>query len=100
MFFLYGLIVLFGMWGEFILLIMVVIGLFICVVSFGMIVFIVVMIYVDVIGYGVDVKMVGVFFDGDFYLIIFDDWLLWIFFFLVLILKGFGFILVDVLLGV
>lgn len=98
-FFPYGLIVLLGTWGEFILPIMVVIGLFTRAASLGMIVFIVVMTYVDVTGHGVDAKTVGAFFDGDPYSIISDDRLLWIFLLLVPTLKGPGFISLDALLG-
>lgn len=98
-FFPYGLIVLLGTWGEFILPIMVVIGLFTRAASLGMIVFIVVMTYVDVTGHGVDAKTVGALFDGDPYSIISDDRLLWIFLLLVPTLKGPGFISLDALLG-
>lgn len=98
-FFPYGFIVLLGTWGEFILPIMVVIGLFTRAASLGMIVFIVVMTYVDVTGHGVDAKTVGALFDGDPYSIISDDRLLWIFLLLVATLKGPGFISLDALLG-
>ncbi|MTI00113.1 DoxX family protein [Roseibium sp. RKSG952] len=98
-FFPYGLIVLLGTWGELVLPILVVVGLFTRAASLGMIVFICVMTYVDITGHGVDAKTIGAFFDGDPYSIISDDRLLWCFVLLVPMLKGPGVISVDALLG-
>jgi len=98
-FFPYGLIVLLGTWGEFILPVLVVVGLFTRAASLGMIVFILVMSYVDITGHGADAKTVGALFDGDPYAIISDDRLLWIFLLLVPALKGGGLISLDTLLG-
>lgn len=98
-FFPYGLIVLLGTWGEFILPILVVVGLFTRFASLGMIVFIVVMTYVDITGHSVDAKTIGALFDGDPYSIISDDRLLWIFLLLVPMLKGPGNVSLDWLLG-
>ncbi|TWI82266.1 putative oxidoreductase [Roseibium hamelinense] len=98
-FFPYGLIVLLGTWGEFVLPLLVVIGLFTRAASLGMIVFIGVMTYVDIVGHGVDTKTIGAFFDGDPYAIIADDRLLWVFLLLVPMLKGPGLISLDALLG-
>ena len=72
-FFPYGLIVLLGTWGEFVLPILVVVGLFTRAVSLGMIVFIIVMSYVDITGHGADAKTIGALFDGEPYAIIADD---------------------------
>jgi putative oxidoreductase len=99
-FFPYGLIVLLGTWGEFILPVLVVVGLFTRAASLGMIVFIIVMTYVDITGHGADAKTIGALFDGDPYAIIADDRLLWIFLLLVPTLKGPGLISLDALLGV
>ena len=98
-FFPYGLIVLLGTWGEFILPVLVVVGLFTRFASVGMIVFICVMSYVDVYGHGADAKTIGALFDGQPYAIISDDRLLWIFLLLVPALKGGGVFSLDWLLG-
>jgi putative oxidoreductase len=98
-FFPYGLIVLLGTWGEFILPVLVVVGLFTRFASLGMIVFILVMSYVDITGHGADAKTIGALFDGEPYAIISDDRLLWIFLLLVPMLKGPGLISLDALLG-
>ncbi|GAA0776925.1 DoxX family protein [Roseibium denhamense] len=98
-FFPYGLIVLLGTWGEFILPVLVVVGLFTRAASLGMIVFIVVMSYVDITGHGADAKTIGALFDGDPYSIIADDRLMWIFLLLVPTLKGPGALSLDWLLG-
>ncbi|WP_298984578.1 DoxX family protein [uncultured Roseibium sp.] len=98
-FFPYGLIVLLGTWGEFILPLLVVVGLFTRFASLGMIVFIIVMTYVDITGHGADAKTIGALFDGEPYAIISDDRLLWIFLLLVPTLKGPGVISLDWLLG-
>lgn len=98
-FFPYGLIVLLGTWGEFLLPILVVVGLFTRAASLGMIVFILVMSYVDITGHGADAKTIGAFFDGDPYAKILDDRLLWIFLLLVPTLKGGGLFSLDTLLG-
>ncbi len=98
-FFPYGLMVLLGTWGEFILPVLVVVGLFTRAASLGMIVFILVMSYVDITGHGADAKTIGALFDGDPYAIISDDRLLWIFLLMVPMLKGPGMISLDAFLG-
>lgn len=98
-FFPYGLMVLLGTWAEFILPVLVVVGLFTRAASLGMIVFIGVMTYVDITGHGVDAKTIGALFDGDPYAIISDDRLLWIFLLLVPLLKGPGLFSLDALFG-
>ncbi|WP_282047061.1 DoxX family protein [Roseibium album] len=98
-FFPYGLIVVLGIWAEFILPVLVVVGLFTRFASLGMIVFIIVMTYVDITGHGVDAKTIGALFDGKPYAIIADDRLLWIFLLLVPTLKGPGVISLDWLFG-
>lgn len=98
-FFPYGLIVLLGTWAEFILPVLVVVGLFTRAASLGMIVFIIVMSVVDVTGHSVDAKTIGALFDGDPYSVISDDRLLWIFLLLVPVLKGPGYLSLDTILG-
>lgn len=98
-FFPYGLIVLLGTWGELILPILVVVGLFTRAVSLGMIVFIIVMSYVDIVGHKVDEATIGALFDNPSSSLIVDQRLLWIFVLLVLVLKGPGKISLDALFG-
>ncbi|MEP3049081.1 MAG: DoxX family protein [Roseibium sp.] len=98
-FFPYGLMVLLGTWGEFLLPVMVVLGLFTRFASLGMIIFILVMSYVDINGHGADASTIGALFDGQPYAKILDDRLLWIFLLLVPMLKGPGLISLDALLG-
>ncbi len=95
----YGLIVLVGTLGEFILPFLIVVGLFTRFASVGMIIFICVMTYVDITGHGLDAKSIGKFFDNDPYSIVSDDRLLWIFLLLVPTLKGPGVISLDWLFG-
>jgi putative oxidoreductase len=98
-FFPYGLIVLFGTWGEFILPVLVTIGLFTRISSLGMIIFVVVMTYVDITGHHVDAATIGTLFDGNPGSAIADQRLMWVFVLLVPVLKGPGLISLDALLG-
>lgn len=87
-----SLIVLMGTYAEFILPVLIVIGLLTRLASLAMIGFIVVMSYVDVTGHGVDA---GNMFDGQAYDLIMDQRLFWIFALIVLVLKGAGPISAD-----
>ena len=95
----YGLLVLLGTWGEFILPVLVIVGLFTRAASLGMIVFIIVMTYVDIIGHGVDAATIGALFDGDPNSKISDDRLMWIVVLLFPLFKGPGAISLDALFG-
>ena len=97
-FFPYGIIVLLGTWAEFILPVLIVIGLFTRAASLAMIGFIIVMSYVDITGHGVDAKTIGAPFDGLPTGLIADQRLLWIFLLLVLVVKGAGALSLDALL--
>ena len=97
-FFPYGLIVLLGTWAEFILPVLIVLGLFTRAASLAMIGFIVVMSYVDITGHGVDAKTIGMPFDGIPTGMIADQRLLWCLLLLVLVIKGAGAISLDALL--
>ena len=79
-----------GMYGELILPILVVIGLFTRIAALGMIVFVFVMSYVDVNLHGLDAKSVGSFFDGDPGALIYDQRLLWVLLLMVLVVRGAG----------
>lgn len=94
----YGLIVLLGTWAEFILPVLIVIGLFTRAASLAMIGFIVVMSYVDITGHAVSAKTIGAPFDGLPTGLIADQRLLWIFLLLVLVVKGAGALSLDALL--
>lgn len=95
----YGLIVLLGTWGEFLLPAMVVLGLFTRAASLGMIVFILVMTYVDITGHFLDAETIGAFFDGKSNSLIADQRLLWVTVLLVPLLKGGGLVSLDAVLG-
>ncbi|SHM45287.1 DoxX family membrane protein [Roseibium suaedae] len=97
-FFPYGLIVLLGTWAEFVLPVLVVLGLFTRVASFGMIGFIIVMTFVDITGHGVDAETIGRMFDGNPSSLIADQRLMWIMILLVPALKGAGKISLDAML--
>lgn len=98
-FFPYGLIVLLGTWGEFILPVLVTVGLFTRISSLGMIIFVIVMTYVDITGHHVDAATIGALFDGNPGSVIADQRLMWVFVLLVPVLKGPGIISLDALLG-
>ncbi|MEJ8473107.1 DoxX family protein [Roseibium algae] len=98
-FFPYGLIVLLGTWSEFILPVLVTIGLFTRAASLGMICFVVVMSYVDITGHHVEAATIGALFDGNPSGLIADQRLMWVFVLLVPMLKGPGLVSLDALLG-
>lgn len=98
-FFPYGLIVLLGTWSEFVLPVLVTLGLFTRLASLGMIGFIIVMTYVDITGHHVDSATIGALFDGNPGGVIADQRLMWVFVLLVPALKGGGLISLDSLLG-
>jgi len=88
------LVVLAGTWAEFILPLLIVIGLFTRLAALGMVGFVVVQTYVDVTGHG---AKLGTLFDRSYELI--DERTLWVFGLLVLVVKGAGVLSVDRLLG-
>ena len=89
------LIVLAGTYAEFILPVLVLVGLFTRLSSAAMIGFIAVMSIVDITGHGADAKTIGSFFDRFQDGVILDQRLLWIFPLIYLILKGAGKISID-----
>jgi len=93
------LIVLAGTYAEFILPIMLLVGLFTRFTSLSLIGFIVVMSIVDVQFHGLDAKSIGLAFDRVQDGIIADQRLLWIFPLVYLVLKGGGPVSVDGLLA-
>ena len=89
------LIVVAGTWGEFILPVLIVLGLFTRLASLGMLGFLAVMTWVDIFGHGVQP---GVWFDGDPKGIIADLRVYWVLALLVLLCHGAGRVSVDHLL--
>ncbi len=92
------LVVLFGMWAEILLPILIVVGLFTRLAALGMIGFVTVMTYVDLTAHGLKPEVVGGLFDasaGGLW----DQRLLWVLVLLVPLLKGPGPLSLDRLLG-
>ncbi|UWQ34227.1 DoxX family protein [Leisingera sp. M527] len=93
------LVVLAGTYAEFILPLMIVIGLATRLASFGMIGFIIVQSLTDVVGHGAtDDKTLGALFDRFPDAVILDQRLFWIFVLTYLVVKGAGALSVDALL--
>ncbi|MEM7428621.1 MAG: DoxX family membrane protein [Pseudomonadota bacterium] len=93
------LVVLAGTYAEFLLPLLILIGLFTRLSSAAMIGFIAVMSIVDITGHGADAKTIGAMFDRIQDGVILDQRLLWIFPLIYLIVKGAGAISVDGLLA-
>lgn len=89
------LIVLFGMWGEFIIPALVVLGLFTRLSALAMIGFVIVMSIVDVTGHGADATTIGAWFDRDAYAVILDQRAWWVLGLLILVIKGGGPLSID-----
>jgi putative oxidoreductase len=88
-----------GTWAEFILPLLVVLGLATRLSSIGMIGFIVVMSLVDIYGHGAtDAKTLGSWFTATSDSIIMDQRLYWVFTLFVLVVRGGGAISVDAIL--
>jgi putative oxidoreductase len=98
-FFPYDIIVFAGTYAEFVLPLLIVLGLFTRLASLGMIGFIVVQSYVDIVFHGADEKTVGAWFDRFADAAILDQRALWIFLLVTLVVKGAGAISLDGLLG-
>lgn len=94
--FFHQLVVLAGTYAEFILPLLIILGLFTRLSSLGMIGFIVVQSLTDVIGHGAtDAKTLGALFDRFPDSVIMDQRLFWIFVLSVLVIKGAGALSVD-----
>ncbi|MBY6067072.1 DoxX family protein [Leisingera aquaemixtae] len=93
------LVVLAGTYAEFILPLMIVVGLLTRLASLGMIGFVVVQSLTDIYGHGAtDDKTLGALFDRFPDAVILDQRLFWIFLLAVLVIKGAGALSVDALL--
>ena len=81
------LIVLLGTYAEFVLPVLIVLGLFTRLAAAGMIVFVIVQSLTDVIGHGAGA---GAWFDGDAVSLILDQRAFWVFALIVLVIRGAG----------
>ncbi|MEV8466507.1 DoxX family membrane protein [Fluviibacterium sp. DFM31] len=88
--FFHWLVVLLGTYAEFLLPLMIVIGLLTRAAALGMIGFVIVQSWVDITGHGLAAKDIGAWFDRDPSSLIVDQRSFWIFLLLVLVLKGAG----------
>jgi putative oxidoreductase len=92
-------VVLAGTYAEFILPLLIVIGLFTRLASLGMIGFVIVQSLTDIYGHGAtDGKTLGALFDRFPDAVILDQRLFWVFLLAVLVVKGAGALSVDALL--
>lgn len=96
-FFPYDIIVAAGTYSEFILPILIVIGLFTRVAALGMIVFVAVQSFVDITFHGVDEKTTGALFDRFSDSVIVDQRSLWVFLLIYLVIRGPGLLSLDAL---
>ena len=96
----YKLIALAGTWAEFVLPLMIVLGLFTRLAALGMIGFVVVMSVTDMVGHGADPTTVGAWFDAASGSLIMDQRALWVFLLLFLALRGGGPLSADQFMGI
>ncbi len=89
-----------GTAGEFILPILLLLGLFTRLAALGMVGFVLIQTYVDVTGHGKTGMDLGTWFDGASGSLIMDQRLLWIVLFVVIIAKGAGPISLDKLMKI
>ncbi|MDE0114937.1 MAG: DoxX family protein [Albidovulum sp.] len=88
-----------GMYAEFILPLLILVGLFARLAALGMIGFVIVQSVVDIFGHGLDDKSIGGWFDRWPDAIIWDQRALWTFLLIVTIVKGAGPVSLDNLLS-
>lgn len=98
-FFPWGLMVFAGTYGEFVLPILIVLGLFGRLAALGMVGFIAVQTLVDITVHNVDAATIGALFDRFPDSLILDQRLLWIFPLVYLVVKGPGLLSLDTLLA-
>ncbi len=88
-------IVLLGMWAEFVLPLLMIIGLFTRASALAMIAFVAVLTLVDIYGHHVEAATIGAWFDGRAGSVIADQRLFWLLLLTTLVLKGGGPISLD-----
>ncbi|WP_420345419.1 DoxX family protein [Pelagibius sp.] len=98
-FFPYDIIVFAGTYAEFVLPVLIVLGLFTRLAALGMIGFIVVQSYVDIAFHGVDAATIGTWFDRLPSAAILDQRALWVFLLVYLVVRGAGALSLDALLS-
>jgi putative oxidoreductase len=84
-----------GTWAEFILPLLILIGLFTRLAAMGMVGFVLVQSIVDITGHGVTGRTLGAWFDAPSDALIMDQRLMWMVLFAVLIVKGAGPLSID-----
>jgi putative oxidoreductase len=94
------LVVLAGTWAEFLLPLLIVVGLFTRLAALGMIGFVVVQSLTDIYGHGADAATIGAWFDRASGALILDQRAFWVFVLLVLVLRGAGPLSIDRLIGI
>lgn len=94
-FFPWDIVVFAGTYAEFILPLLIVLGLFTRLAAIGMIGFTLVQSYVDIAFHGVDAKTIGNWFDRLPDAVILDQRAFWVFLLLVLVVKGAGVVSLD-----
>ena len=95
----WGLIVAAGTYAEFLLPVLIVLGLATRLAALGMIVFVAVQSYVDIAFHGVDAATIGALFDRQPGSVILDQRTLWVFLLATLAVKGAGAVSLDALIG-
>lgn len=88
-------IVILGTWAEFILPLLIILGLLTRLSSLAFIGFVAVMTIVDITGHSVDATTIGSWFDGDASSLISDQRMFWVLLLLILVVKGGGKLSVD-----
>ena len=96
-FFPYTVIAYAGTYAEFILPVLVVVGLFTRIAALGMIVFVFVQSFVDITGHGADETTIGAWFDNLSGSAILDQRAFWVFLLVYLVVRGAGSISLDYL---
>lgn len=95
----YQLIVYAGTYSEFILPVLIVLGLFTRIAAIGMVVFVFIQSYVDITAHGADTETLGAWFDRIPDSAILDQRALWVFLLIYLVIYGAGKLSLDYLFG-
>ncbi len=93
------LIVLAGTYGEFLLPVLLIVGLFTRIAALGMVVFVLVQSYVDIVLHAVDPNTIGAWLDRTSGSVILDQRAFWVFLLLSLVVRGGGWLSADRLIG-
>lgn len=88
-------VVLAGSWGELVLPVLVVLGLFTRPAALGMVAFVALQTLTDAVGHGADATTLGAWFDGNPGSALWDQRALWVVLLLVLVFRGAGPLALD-----